>query len=260
MKRVDVKAAGLHPFEPGGFAKEMWMKRQIIVTACGLGFAALAATPLAAQQASHPLSITPSASPSAARPAVSPTTPGGAEAAATAVAVPTIEQANAYLNSLTQLTGRFAQIGPDGTRTEGKLYMRRPGKLRFDYDPPSPLEIVADGKSVILRDKRLATQDLYPLGQTPLKFLLADHLDLRRDVAVKSAKLEGDSFVVVIEDRSTFGGTSRVALYFDPKVTSLRRWVVTDPQGYDTTVMLSNLDTSRRPDDKEFVIDYQRVL
>ncbi|MBV9740374.1 MAG: outer-membrane lipoprotein carrier protein LolA, partial [Hyphomicrobiales bacterium] len=53
---------------------------------------------------------------------------------------------------------------------------------------------------------------------------------------------------------------SRVALYFDSKVTSLRRWVVTDPQGYDTTVMLSNLDTSRRPDDKEFVIDYQRIL
>ncbi|MBV8764800.1 MAG: outer membrane lipoprotein carrier protein LolA [Hyphomicrobiales bacterium] len=236
------------------------MRRQIILTACGLGFAALAATPLAAQQTPHPLSITPSAKPSAARPAISPTTPGGTETAATTAAAPSIDQVNAYLNGLTQLTGNFTQIGPDGARTEGKLYMRRPGKLRFDYNPPSPLEIVADGKSVILRDRRLATQDLYPLGQTPLKFLLADHLDLRRDVVLKSAKLEGDAFIVVIEDRSTFGGTSRVALYFDSKVTSLRRWVVTDPQGYDTTVMLSNLDTSRRPDDKEFVIDYQRIL
>ena len=235
------------------------MRRKITAAAWGVALLVLASAPLAAQQTPRPLSITPSARPSAARPAVSPPTPGGTADAAT-TGVPTIDQVNAYLNSLTQLTGSFTQIGPDGTRNDGKLYMRRPGKLRFDYNPPSPLEIVADGRSVILRDRRLATQDLYPLGQTPLKFLLADHIDLRRDVALKSAKLEGDSYVVVIEDRSTFGGTSRVALYFDPKVTSLRRWVVTDPQGYDTTVMLSNLDTSRRPDDKEFVIDYQRVL
>ena len=90
------------------------MKRHIIVTACGFCLAALAATPLAAQQASRPLSITPSATPSAARPAVSPPTPGGAERQPPPVAVPTIDQVNAYLNSLTQLTGRFAQIGPDG--------------------------------------------------------------------------------------------------------------------------------------------------
>ena len=93
-----------------------------------------------------------------------------------------------------------------------------------------------------------------------MKFLLADHIDLRHDETVKSARLEGDAFVVVIEDRSTFAGTSRIALTFDAKVTALRSWVVTDPQGYDTTVMLSNLDTAKRPDDKEFVIDYQRVL
>jgi len=234
------------------------MKHQFTTVAWGLGLIVLASAPLAAQQSSRPLSITPSARPSAARPAASPPTPGGTEGAATAA--PTIDQVNAYLNALTQLTGNFTQIGPDGTRNDGKLYMRRPGKLRFDYNPPSPLEIVADGRSVILRDRRLATQDLYPLGQTPLKFLIADHIDLRRDVTLKSAKLEGDSFVVVIEDRATFGGTSRIALFFDPKITTLRRWVVTDPQGYDTTVMLSNLDTSRRPDDKEFVIDYQRVL
>jgi outer membrane lipoprotein-sorting protein len=236
------------------------MRREIVITVFGLGLAALTASPLAAQQGSHPLSITPSAKPSAARPAASPPTPGGVETAAATAAAPTIDQVNAYLNSLTQLTGNFTQIGPDGSRNDGKFSMRRPGKLRFDYDPPSPLQIVADGKSVILRDRRLATQDLYPLGQTPLKFLLADHIDLRRDVTLKSARLEGDSFAVVIEDRSTFGGTSRVALYFDSKITSLRRWVVTDPQGYDTTVMLSNLDTSRRPDDKDFVIDYQRLL
>jgi outer membrane lipoprotein-sorting protein len=236
------------------------MRRARLAAASMLGLAVLAATPLAAQQGGKPLSITPSARPSVARPAISPPTPAGGVQAATTAAAPTLDQVNAFLNGLTQLTGNFTQIGPDGSRADGKLYMRRPGRLRFDYNPPSPLEIIADGKSVILRDRRLATQDLYPLNQTPLKFLIADRIDLRHDEIVKSARLEGDAFIVVIEDRSTLGGTSRIALTFDAKVTTLRSWVVTDPQGYDTTVMLSNLDTSKRPDDKEFVIDYQRIL
>jgi outer membrane lipoprotein-sorting protein len=122
------------------------------------------------------------------------------------------------------------------------------------------LEIIADGKSVALRDRKLATQDLYALSQTPLKFLVADRIDLRRDVTIKSARLEAGFYTVIIEDRSTFGGTSRITLTFDPKVTALRRWVVTDPQGYDTTVTLSNLVTSKPLDDKLFVIDYQRIL
>ena len=74
---------------------------------------------------------------------------------------------NAYFNGLTQLIGNFTQIGPDETRTDGKFYMRQPGKLRFDYNPPVPLEIVADGESVILRDRRLATQDLIPWARHP---------------------------------------------------------------------------------------------
>ncbi|MFI5013838.1 MAG: outer membrane lipoprotein carrier protein LolA [Hyphomicrobiales bacterium] len=236
------------------------MKHAWTAAVCML--AILAAQPLAAQQAAPPLSITPRppVRPSAARPAVSPPTPA-ASAPSPAVAVaPTIDQVNAYLNTLTQLIGNFSQVGPDGRRSAGKLYVRRPGRLRFEYDPPSPLEIVADGTSVILRDRKLATQDLYALSQTPLKFLVAERIDLRRDVTIKSARLKGDSFTVVIEDRSTFGGTSRIALTFDAKVTTLRHWVVTDPQGYDTTVTLSNLDTSKRPDDKLFVIDYQRIL
>jgi outer membrane lipoprotein-sorting protein len=237
------------------------MKRAWKAAALTVGVGVLAAaTPLQAQQGGQPLSVTPApaARPAAARPAMSPPTPGPGAPAATAA--PTIDQVNAYLNSLTQLTGNFSQIGPDGKRNDGKLYVRRPGRLRFEYNPPSPLEIVADGKSVILRDRKLATQDLYSLSQTPLKFLVADRIDLRRDVIVKSARLDGDAYTVVIEDKSTFGGTSRIALTFDAKVTTLRHWVVTDPQGYDTTVTLSNLDTTRRPDDKLFVIEYQRIL
>ncbi|SEE95502.1 Outer membrane lipoprotein-sorting protein [Rhizobiales bacterium GAS191] len=235
------------------------MKRAWRAAAWMLGIGALATTPLAAQS-SGPLSITPSPSarPSTARPAISPATP--TPGASTAVVAPSIEQVNAYLNSLVQLTGSFSQTGPDGKHTNGRLYVHRPGRLRFEYEPPSQLEIIADGKSVALRDRRLATQDLYSLSQTPLKFLVADRIDLRRDTTVKRAELKGDSYLVVLTDRSTFGGTSEIALIFDAKVTALRYWVVTDPQGYTTTVNLSNLDTSKRLDDKLFVIDYQRIL
>ena len=79
------------------------------------------------------------------------------------------------------LHGKFVQVGPDGRRTEGDFYLPKPGRVRFEYNPPSPIELIADGSSVVVRDRKLATQDLYPLSQTPLRFLLADRIDLMRD-------------------------------------------------------------------------------
>ncbi len=91
-----------------------------------------------------------------------------------------VNRVSAYLTSVQVLTGNFVQIGPDGRRTTGHLFIQKPGKVRFEYDPPSPIDIIADGPSVVVRDRQLATQDLYPLSQTPLRFLLADHIDLLR--------------------------------------------------------------------------------
>ena len=82
------------------------------------------------------------------------------------------------------MSGNFVQIGADGRRASGNFYLQKPGKVRFEYDPPSPIDIIADGSSVVVRDRRLATQDLYPLSQTPLRFLLADRIDLLRDTNV----------------------------------------------------------------------------
>ena len=82
------------------------------------------------------------------------------------------------------LVGDFVQVGPDGGKSEGKFYLQKPGKVRFEYNPPSPIELIADGSSVVVRDRKLATQDLYPLSQTPLRFLLADRIDLLRDTNV----------------------------------------------------------------------------
>lgn len=171
-----------------------------------------------------------------------------------------VERLNTYFNGFSTLQGDFIQFAADGRRFEGKLYVQRPGKMRFEYRPPVTMEVVADGTSVAIRDRKLATQDLYSIGQTPLKFLLKEQMNLERDTTVTGVSTKGDILSLKLEDRSTLGGTSKITLNFDLTANELRQWVVIDPQGYETSVSLYNLDTQRRPDQKNFVIDYQRVL
>ena len=139
----------------------------------------LAVSPALAEGA--PLQL-PSAKPAAAAAAIA----NSAVPAkiATVDAATAITRANAYFNNTTTLVGDFVQIGADGRRSEGKLYVQKPGRLRFEYAAPATLEIVADGKSVAIRDRKLATQDLYFIWQTPLKFLLSPQIDLARDTKV----------------------------------------------------------------------------
>src|SRR5690348_1724835 len=104
-----------------------------------------------------------------------------------------IDRVNMYLMSVQTMTGDFVQVGPDGRRAEGKIFLQKPGRIRFEYNPPSPIELVADGNSLVVRDRLLATQDLYPLSQTPLRFLLADRIDLLRETNVTSVAAD-DTF------------------------------------------------------------------
>src|SRR5215204_7104285 len=170
-----------------------------------------------------------------------------------------VERANAYFNAITSLVGDFVQVGGDGRKLSGKLYLQRPGKIRFEYDAPATLEVIADGSSVAVRDRKLATQDLYSIGQTPLKFLLRDRIDLGRDLKVTEVAPENDAVRITLEDRSTLDGTSKIVLTFDPSVEGLSQWRVVDPQGFLTTVMLSNVERGRRMDPKLFVINYERM-
>ena len=169
-----------------------------------------------------------------------------------------LDRISAYLSNLQTVVGKFVQVGPDGGRTEGIFYIQKPGRVRFQYNPPSPIDIVADGSSVVVRDRKLATQDLYPLSQTPLRYLLADRIDLLRDTDVFSVTSD-DSFVtVVIEQKQLLVGTDRLMMMFDAKDLVLKQWTVTDPQGFDTTVAVYNLDSTKKPDPNLFVINYQR--
>jgi outer membrane lipoprotein-sorting protein len=169
-----------------------------------------------------------------------------------------IERVNNYLSTMQILSGKFVQVGPDGRRTQGNFYISKPGKVRFEYDDPSPIELIADGQSVVVRDRRLATQDVYPLSQTPLRFLLADHVDLMKDTSLVAVYADDVFITVVVEEKNGIVGTSRLMIMFSAKDMQLKQWTVTDPQGYDTTVAVYNLDTSRRPDPSMFKIDYTR--
>jgi outer membrane lipoprotein-sorting protein len=171
-----------------------------------------------------------------------------------------VQKANTYFNSATTMSGDFVQIGPDGKRSEGKIFVQRPGRLRFEYAAPSTLEIVADGLSVAVHDRKTATKDIYFISQTPLKFLLKDQVDLSRDVKVIDVKSEPEAVTILIEDKATFGGTSQIKLVFDPAKFTLKQWQVIDPQGYETLVSLFNIDLSKKPDPNLFQITQERLL
>lgn len=169
-----------------------------------------------------------------------------------------LERVNKYLNATTTLVGKFHQVGPNGVKTEGQFYLQKPGRVRFQYDDPSPIELIADGSSVAVRDRKLATQDLYPIAQTPLRFLLADKIDLMRDGNVVGVYQDELFVTVVVQEQTTFAGTHRLMLMFDAKTYQLKQWTITDPQGYDTTVAIFDLDAKKKPDPSLFKIDFTR--
>lgn len=189
------------------------------------------------------------------RPATRPAPQAAAE-----TAPPSLDRINAYFNAMKGMQADFVQVAPDGRRYTGVLYLLRPGRMRFEYNPPATIEVVADGRSVMIRDKKLKSDpDIYFIGQTPLKFLLQPKIDIAKDAKVIGLKRVGPDIQLFLEDRSTFGGTSRIRVAFD-EAYSLREWVVTDPQGNDTRVTLSNLNLGAMPNRALFVIDEQKIL
>ncbi len=211
------------------------------------------------------------AAPTVAGPAAQPVAPV-AEAPAAAPAPPaepvqlaaapsqqapavTIDRINRYFNSFKTMTGDFVQIDPSGARQRGEFYILKPGRVLFEYAPPSQIVLVADGRSVSVRDKRLKTQDISPLSQTPLRFLLSENLDLARNANVVGVYQDDVFATVVLQETQPMVGTYKLMIMFDAKTMQLKQWTVTDPQGYDTTVAVSNLNTREQPDPALFVIN-----
>lgn len=208
----------------------------------------------ATKPATTPAPKTEAAASAVAVPTKANLTPARATAPAAPISqpVPTspaaaLERVNGYFNSIDQLTASFVQTSTNGQRAEGTLSMRRPGQLHFAYAPPSTLEIVSDGRSVAVRDKKLGTNDVYSIRQTPLKFLVQDQVDLAKDTKVQDVQIGSDGVITVrFEDSATLGGTSKITLRFDARANALRQWTVIDAQGYETMVALSGLNVVRR--------------
>ncbi len=165
-----------------------------------------------------------------------------------------VTRANAFFNASPVMTADFVQIGSDGKRSEGRLHVQRAGRVRFEYAQPATMEVIADGAQVAIRDRKLGTQDLYFISQTPLKFLMKEKIDLEKDVTVEDVATDDAGVTIFIEDKATFGGTSHVRLIFDPKTFRLKQWEVKDPQGYETLISLFNVDQTKTPDPALFKI------
>jgi len=148
--------------------------------------------------------------------------------------------ANATLNGARRLQGRFVQTGPDGSRAAGAFYLQRPGRLRFQYDPPATMLIVADGRNVALRDTELRTTERTPLRSTPLHLILAENIDLERQARIIRVSRSGQWTVISARDRA--GQTDgTISLQFFGPNTELRSWDVVDATGARTRVALSGL-------------------
>ncbi|MXO01823.1 outer membrane lipoprotein carrier protein LolA [Shinella zoogloeoides] len=180
-----------------------------------------------------------------------------APADASAQAGGTAQKIADHFASVKTMMGEFVQFGPRGEQTGGKFYIDRPGKIRFNYEDPSPMRVIADGKSVVIGNRKLKTWDIYPLSKTPLNLLLGDKIDLSTKM-VRGVKEEADLTTIVLGDKNMFGD-STITMMFDPKTYDLRQWTITDAQGKDTSVMIFNVKTGVPLDEKVFSIPYDEI-
>lgn len=146
-----------------------------------------------------------------------------------------------YFNGFETAQGDFTQINPDGAMTTGRVMIHRPGRVRFEYDPPERDLVIASGGSVNIFDARSNQgPTVYPLSRTPLSLILAREVDLTRDRMVVDHYLDGPTTIVVAQDpeRPEYGS---IKLVFSADPVELRQWVITDDMGRETTVILGDL-------------------
>lgn len=148
------------------------------------------------------------------------------------------EISNTFASAPT-MTGEFIQFGPNGEQTGGKFFIQRPGKIRFNYEDPSPLMLVSNGKTLGVRNKKLKTWQFVPLRKTPLSLLLANEIKVS-DNSVRQVDVGEDVTRVIMGDKKIFGD-SEITLLFDPTSYDLRQWTIKDNQGKETSVMIFNV-------------------
>ena len=152
-----------------------------------------------------------------------------------------LDAISAALNATTTLKGQFLQIEPSGTVDEGRFYIFKPGKVRFEYKPPVTTLLVSDGSTVAIANLRLNTVDRYPLNDTPLRTILSNTIDIRRDPALVGIERQPGAIVLKLRT-SQNRSQANLALVFSEPDHELRQWSVIDDQGLTTTVALRGLE------------------
>jgi outer membrane lipoprotein-sorting protein len=173
--------------------------------------------------------------------------PFAAMAFLTALAVPAaaekipLKELSRYLNGLTTAEAGFTQINADGSISTGTLYIQRPGRARFEYNPPDKNLVLAGAGTVAIFDaKSNQPPEQYPLSRTPLSIILAKDVDLGREKMVVGHSIDGNTTRVRAQDpdHPEYGS---IEMVFTSGPTELRQWVIRDDSGSETTVILGEM-------------------
>jgi len=163
-----------------------------------------------------------------------------------------IQKVSAYFNQLNVIKGLFVQTNPDSKRVRGKFFVQRPGRFRFDYNPPSRLLILSDGTWMAIQDFELKTDERVELDRTPFRVLLRKDVDLLRDANILEVKEVDDVIVLALQDKNP-DTPGRIKLFLAKKPDlELREWITTDSQGLDTRVELTEVNKADTLDPELF--------
>jgi len=152
-----------------------------------------------------------------------------------------LNQISQYMNGLQTAQGGFTQINADGTLSTGQIYIKRPGRIRFEYNAPDNSLVMASGGQVAIFDPKSNNgPDRYPLNQTPLKIILERNVNFGQARMVTGHTSDGTTTTVTAQDpdHPEYGN---IQMVFTANPTELRQWIVTDDVGSQTTVILNDM-------------------
>ncbi|MES2711280.1 MAG: outer membrane lipoprotein carrier protein LolA [Pseudomonadota bacterium] len=194
-----------------------------------------------------------------AQPAPPPAPQRGSVVLAGAERAAVLARVEAYLGGIRTLKARFLQLAQNGATAEGTAWIQRPGRMRFDYDPPTPMLLVASFGQFLFYDRELRSPSVVPTSATPLGILLQENLRLSGTVTIEEVARES-GFLAVTLFRTDSPGDGRLTLIMEEEPMQLRQWVVLDSQNRTTRVTLSRIETGLTFDTAIFAFNDPRFF